>query len=71
MHIEQIIARADLISGKLDMIADKLDQITYNIAQTNVVITKLNQLFFDIRGHKKSPIPASIPCGALSPEGNA
>jgi hypothetical protein len=48
MHLEQIIARADIINGELDRIAVKLDLINVKIAQITVKVGQINVIFNEV-----------------------
>jgi hypothetical protein len=49
MHLEQIIANADILSGKLDRIAAKLDLITVKTNQLTVIVGQLNVIFDEVK----------------------
>lgn len=63
MHLEQIIARADIISSKLDRLAVKLDLITVEIAQIAVIVGQINLMF----NEGKSDTTAKLTVGLRYP----
>jgi uncharacterized protein YoxC len=45
MHLEQIMAKADIINGELDRIAFKLDQIADRVALISEIVEQINTMF--------------------------
>jgi hypothetical protein len=44
MHLEQIIARAEMLSSKLDMIAVQIAEITTIVILVNVILNKVESV---------------------------